>query len=226
MLDRLRQSPSDIFYGELVERWRQDIVDAPLRGGVSVVRDLDELEQVGFLRYDFYIARDRKNYLEADHSKRTFIQSVDRKSLNFYVAHEDRTVAISRLTKVIDAPLDLQMQLVCRAAGVCFDDPSVGIGSRMVIQETTAARIAYIRLMREMHALGLRGGITTAISYCRDHLVPLFLKFGYSRLTAVEDEVVGPLSIVRLDALDFDHFDRVRSPFAANRAIAASLGLV
>lgn len=200
-------SPPD----QLARRW--PIATLPPPGGsVSVARSRNELEDIGRLRYDLYIARDGKAYAHADHARRCFLDAVDDVSLNFQARRGGRLVAAVRLTRAEDAFRDLQLAQLVKAAGLRRLS-GVVLNSRFVVDPSPGSRRLIIPLLQQVYRAGLIAGARLCYLATRPQLASIFERFGF-RVTGAtfDDQVAGGMHVLRLDLLDAEHLVSSGSP--------------
>lgn len=169
-----------------------------------------ELEEVGQLRYERYIARDRKGYISADHELRQFLDPADQVSLVFYArGASGDAIASVRLTSARFADTDPQMARLLRAWGV--PDATV-VTSRLVASDGFEAKQAVPRLFNLVYEVGYRSSAVWCILATRPTLTRLFSKFGFKPTgQRYVDPVATEQEAMALRLHDLGHLQQVES---------------
>lgn len=199
------------------ERWPMVENIRPPHVGISIARTLAEIEAIGRLRYAFFIERDRKPYLHADHRARIFLEPIDRLSLNFQACAARRCAASLRLSWANDCKADIQLrQTIERSRLAEFELLNTLVASRFVIGDAANARLMIIHLFRHVYEIGLTSGARFCLMSTRPALAGLFERLGFfSEERPYADPVAGELQAFKLDLLDRRELRLVNSPFLA-----------
>jgi hypothetical protein len=180
---------------------------------VTVVTARADMSEIARLRYELYVARDRKPYKAADHAQRSFVDAIDATSLNFQAVDHSILLASVRLTSGRDALRDPQTAHVVEAFGMAPLD-AISVTSRFVVRPTLASRRFIVPLFQETFRCGLILGFEHNLLATRLELRGIFERFGF-RMTGrrFDDPVAGLLHIFHLDVHDRSHLAKVDSPF-------------
>lgn len=201
------------------DRWPEEIIDAVRFPGMGVARTVQHMMEIGRLRYELYIERDRKRYAHADHEARTFLEPVDRLSLNFLARIRGLSAITVRATWAGDAILDPHLEQLVAHIDLKPDDfDQTIVNSRLAAQPSTAAWSLITPLFQSMFIVAHRVGARFCVAATRSPLIPLFERFGFYQLEGRRpyfDETAGWMSVLLLDLRDRDRLARTRSPFLA-----------
>ncbi|MBI5129070.1 MAG: hypothetical protein HZA66_06485 [Rhodopseudomonas palustris] len=180
---------------------------------IGIARTRADLISVGRLRYERYVAREGKQYGCTDHVGKTFIEPLDRLSLNFFATVNGRVAGAVRLVRASDAPADRHLALLVEAARPA-DPATTVVNSRFAVRPEMAARALIVPMFQQVYRSGLLAGARQCLLATRTELIPLFGKFGFVPLgRTLNDPVAGHLEILALDAFDFAHLASVASPY-------------
>jgi len=184
---------------------------------VKVATSASDLLLIGKLRYEYFIARDGKPYTHADHTARSLIEPVDRRSLNFYVEIDNKLVAAVRLSRSEDAVLDEQLSAAIAHSSLDKERlHSTVLNSRLVVREETRARLCVPELFRMVYRAGRLAGAQHCVAAARPSVIPLFQRFGFVvQPGSYACNVAGTMRVAVLDSLDHGRLVETRSPFLA-----------
>lgn len=191
--------------------WPVEILRSQTRS-VSIAKTHSDIRAIARLRYELYIARDRKPYGSADHDRRLFIDAIDDVSLNFQANRDDVLLAAVRLTMARDALRDPQTALVIKAADTT-NLAKTSVTSRLAVRPIMSARRVIVPMFQEIYRCGLVIGIEHSLLATRLELRGIFERFGF-RMTgrSFDDPVAGTLHVLRLDLIDRAYLVQINSP--------------
>lgn len=137
-------------------------------------------QAVGRLRYEHFIARDKKASPFADHDAGLFLEPVDALSVNFFVPDGEVALAAVRLTSALDAVADDQLLQVVGHSGLCAADLSdTMVISRLVVRNEVRARLQLPSLFREVYRVGRATGARYCVMASRSSLIALYRRLGF-----------------------------------------------
>jgi predicted GNAT family N-acyltransferase len=184
----------------------------PVHPAVSIATSEDDLDDIGRLRYELYIARDGKAYRNVDHAHRIFREPVDTVSLNYPARMGDELLAAVRLVRADDALVDPHLRLLVEAYQPTCTESTV-VCSRFAVRPEHRARALIKPLFIEVYRIGLLSGAQHCIVGTRDDLTAIFERFGFRRTdTEVNDPVASHIHVLDLDSHDLNHMRSVKSP--------------
>ncbi|MBW6397412.1 hypothetical protein KPL78_06090 [Roseomonas sp. HJA6] len=197
--------------------WNAGALAASDADGVQVARSGAALTGIGRLRYAMFIAQAGKKYPSADTVAGTFIDPVDRYSLNLHVTRAGRCLVGCRLTRAEPALADPQLAALAAHAGLAASSlPAIAFNSRLVLASGFGARAWLVPIFRHLYRIGVLSGLAWSVAGTRPALFPLFERFGFRPTGEVyQDPVAGPLQPMMLDSRDRAHMVRVNSPLLA-----------
>jgi predicted GNAT family N-acyltransferase len=175
--------------------------DTESKNRVSIVTTLEELREIGELRYAMYVERDKKAYPFADSQSRCFLEPIDNRSLNLFAAVAGRCLAGLRLTK---ATLAMEDEYLSRLLAHSPIKPSeyekVVVASRLVVGTEIHARLQTAVLLQETYRLSLLNGAETGVISTRLALVPFFTRMGFVAYgNTYTEQIAGELAVLRFD---------------------------
>lgn len=184
---------------QLLRRWPR-VAFAPNRhSAIGCATTGHEVRRIGRLRYELFIERDGKSYAGADHESRTFLEDIDRTSLNFQVVLNSRHVAAVRLTRALDGASDPHLSRALEHAGLDECDlPRTVINSRLAVLPETQARLQIPLLFRHMYRIGVLSGASYCVAAARPAVGSLFERFGFRRRPISYIDPIGGLMEVHV----------------------------
>lgn len=193
-----------------VESWSRRV--ASMGEHVSLATSSVELEQIGLLRYELYVAKGGKQYEWADHSCRSFLEPIDASSMNFQVRRDETLLGAVRGSRAVDALSDDHLLQLIEAARPTSLDAAV-ITSRLAFRPGRTARSMINELFAVVYQTGRLMGGQQCLASAKEDLVPLFERFGFKDTNRrFKDTVVGDLCVLVHDMEDIEHMQRIQSP--------------
>jgi predicted GNAT family N-acyltransferase len=182
-------------------------------GNVRIARTDEERRAIYRLRFDVYVAEQRKAYPGVDPDRRELVDDVDRLCTHYFVdgPRDIRAACRSylgpptpRLEEAFSAP-DLSTAVMQPLHYV----------SRFCVAPAARRTLVPWRLAKAAYCHGRACGVTLTFLHCAPHLAPLYERLGYERYRdPFDDPVVGLQIPLRLYAADEDWLRRRQSPFA------------
>ena len=199
------------------DRWLEGIIDTGRYPAMGIAQTDSELEEIGRLRYDLFIDRDGKRYAHADHETKTFLEPIEKISLNFVARAQNRCAVAVRATWANDTIVDPHLEQVVAYADL---DPETLhqtiVNSRLAARPSTIARSLITPLFQCMFTVALQANARFCMAATRSGLIPLFERFGFYQLNHRRpyfDEVAGWMSVLVLDLHDRERLLRTDSPY-------------
>jgi len=167
------------------------------------------------LRYSVYIEEQKKQYPEADHTKRWLTDRLDVSSaivLGKNSAGPCGTVRATFLdSEVVKQTYGTQLEL-SRFARV--EPNAIGICSRLAVLRSHRATPLSGVIFSELYRYGLERGTQLCFVACASGLRSFFVQYGFREyLPPFSDPVVGALHRMVLALHDLVHLERTNSPY-------------
>lgn len=163
-----------------LSNWREAAVRGAQIRRTRLASNEQETHAVGRLRYEYFIARDKKTSRFANHHARRYLEPVDALSLNFFVPHGDGLLAAVRLTRALDAVTDNALLQVVNHCGLSALDLSVTmIISRLVVRNETRAHLSLPGMFRDACRVGRATGARYCIMASKPTLIALYRRVGF-----------------------------------------------
>ncbi len=90
---------------------------------------------------------------------------------------------------------------------------STAIITKLMVSPEYRHTTLSVRISCELYRHAVPMGVHHPVIDCNDHLVPLFERIGFKRWTAPFDHPeYGNVNVLKLDCLDLEHLEAVRSP--------------
>ncbi len=189
-----------------------------------------ELDAVYRFRYEVYVEEMGRRQHYADHEQRRIVDPLDDNCDQLYAAWQDGEVVGTVRSNFLRSN-DIGEYYDYYRVGDLPDIESTGISitTRLMIHPRYRGGTLGMRLACRTYQDALPAGITTDFIDCNAHLVPYFTGLGYVRhRTDLVHPEYGPVTVMRLNLHDIDHFEAIRSPFRkylrsylqTNRAVA------
>lgn len=168
------------------------------------------------LRYDVYIAEQRKNYSEADHEKKFLTDDLDEDGDVIVVQTRDGCTVGTVRANWFDSEVTFERyaHLFDIEKFQSIDRRLVAVCSRLAA--STEHRHAYVRelLFETIYRHGMDRGTVLCFATCAPILRRMFRKYGFREFAVpILDPVVGPLHRMLLVIDDLTHLEHVGSPF-------------
>lgn len=193
------------------ERWPASALPAP-GALISVAQGRDEIEAIGRLRYELYVARDGKAYAHADHARRSFLDAVDNVSLNFQAKRDDHLLSAVRLTWADDAADDPQLARLVRSSGLRRLS-GVVVNSRFIVKPSPGGHRLVVPMLQQVYRAGLIAGARYCYLATRPQLASFFERCGFKPVDATfADPIAGPMRLLCLELHNVEHLELTRSP--------------
>ena len=181
---------------------------------IREVSSNEELESIFGFRYRIYVDEMGRPQKDADHERRRIRDKLDDTAINLAAWNDGEIVGVARVNFARDGHLGMYEEFY-EMSKVAGDHPNrTSIVTRMMLSPEFRQKGLAVQMFCSCFGIGLRHGIRWNFVDCNSHLVPLFLRFGYSEHlpTAIHPEY-GCVHRLRLDLHDVEHLHRVGSPF-------------
>jgi predicted GNAT family N-acyltransferase len=181
------------------------------------------------LRYEVYIAEQRKGYVEVDHDERLFCDELDDQCDLIVVEKANSTVGTGRTSWFDTKPtLNRYAQVFELEKFLLLVEPEkICVCSRLAVLPTERDSQIRSRLFEFIYQNALKRDTRFCFLTCAPLLVRMFRKYGFREYgPPVMDPVVGVLHRELLVLDDLVQLQRVRSPFwevAKNNGLTHSL---
>ncbi len=182
---------------------------------VGLVTSESEREAVFRLRYEVYVEELGRDREYADHARRQLRDKLDHDGARIYAAFAGgRALATVRANYLRDGEVgeyeeDYALrELTARERWAC------SITTRLMVAPAYRRSAVTSALCRAIYRDGMAVGIESNYVDCDPRHVPFFEALGFRVVRpSFEHERYGEGVVLRLDVLDCEHLERVRSPF-------------
>ena len=174
----------------------------------------EELQAIFGFRYRIYVDEMGRPQKDADHDRRRIRDALDDTAINLAAWNDERIVGVARVNFARNGHLGMYEDFY-EMNGVAADHPSrTSIVTRLMLAPEFRHSGLAVQMFCACFGIGMRHGIRWNFVDCNRPLVPLFLRFGYSEhLPMATHPEYGLVHRLRLDLLDVENLQRVKSPF-------------
>lgn len=163
--------------------------------------------------YDTYVTEMGRDKDVADHDKKELADP--RESIGEVIAATQggRIVGTLICTPSWTGALgDYETLYDMAGLGACHPGATGVITKLMVAPEYRNSRLS-LRISRELYRHAVPYGVHHALIDCNDHLVPFFMKLGFKPWgPPVVHPSYGRVHVMKLDCLDLEYIEEIRSP--------------
>ncbi len=183
------------------QKWPQEAFIAADHAGISVARTQFDLTQIGRLRYEVSMEREKNQHLDVDSDDRVFLESIDPLSLNLMACLNNRCLAAIRMTWAADAYRDPILSRILEHSRLKASDISNTIlNSQFVIYESSIARSMAMHLQAHVNKIGKKIGARFCLMAASPSARGLFERLGLvCEEEALFDPAAGEMHIYKLD---------------------------
>jgi predicted GNAT family N-acyltransferase len=182
---------------------------------VSGIATTDQQYQMAFrLRYQVYIAEQKKCYVDANHAEMKLTDGLDNSASILMVTSGSEVRGTVR-ANWFDCPEVRATYAVSNHLVAFSDIPAnqIAICSRLAVDPQHRGGAVSASLFAELYKLGLRKQTKLCFQNCRAPLIGFFTRCGFRQyLPPVSDPVAGSLHPMVLALHDLVHFARAGSP--------------
>jgi predicted GNAT family N-acyltransferase len=153
------------------------------------------------LRYDVYVTEMRRPQPYADHERRLVSDPLDKHGIVLSLHHDDEVVGTVRLNS-LDGDVGPYRDLYALGHLVGTEASSHVIVTALMFAPDHRGTAALVKVFQACFAAAWERGVTTAWVDCNDHLVPMFLRFGFVRERRFLHPLYGEVQLLRLNLRD------------------------
>jgi predicted GNAT family N-acyltransferase len=168
---------------------------------VSRVTSPSAQQAVYRLRYDVYVTEMRRPQPYADHERRLVSDPLDEHGLVLGLHHGDAIVGTVRLNS-LDRDVGDYRDLYGLDALPRSETAAHVIVTSLMFDPDHRGTPALVKVFQACFAAAWERGVTTAWVDCNDHLVPMFLRFGFVPERRFLHPLYGEVQLLRLNLRD------------------------
>ena len=166
-------------------------------------------------RYAVYVEELQRKQSYACHDTKTIEDPLDRTAHHGIVTKDGEIVACVRLNMVREGGVQPYFDFYELYRLSPSEQKTASICTRNMVAAPYRNTGISIRMLKMIYSHGIENGATTCFMDVNAPLINLFQKFGYRSLFEKTHPDYGLVTVMRLDALDLDYFESIRSPFTS-----------
>lgn len=165
------------------------------------------------LRYQIYNIEMARNVDTANHENNLLIDSLDQ-SGHLFACYQDSTLIGTALgNTAADDNLGMYNELYQLSSLNDDERKKTYIVTKLMFEKEARKKLGVSQLLSYMYLYYLEHGFKSCIIDCNEHLVAFFKKLGFQQIGTSEHPDFGKVALMKLDVVDFDWLEAVKSPF-------------
>lgn len=182
---------------------------------IRLAQDAAELEALFAFRYRIYVEELARPQKYADHAAKMIRDPLDGTAYNFIAWTGNEIVGCIRINLARDGAIDYYRDLLRMDDAAVDWRANTSLSTRFMIAPDWRGTTLAIRLASTAYEFGLVNGIEWNFIDCYDNLATFFRRLGWIQTHAANHEEYGAVNAMRLDLLDGEHLEQIKSPFCS-----------
>jgi len=183
---------------------------------IRIAKTEQEREAIFRFRYKIYSEELQKNHLPVDHHKKMLFDQADYHTVLYYALQDEELIATVRSQRGTEGPFSPeQFEYFQIGSFVPFLDCSrLAIVDRLIVAPAFRKTPLAHEMMKATYLGGLEVGTKICFVTCEDHLMPMYLRYGFVHY---QDPVILKNGQIRhrllLFLCDRQRLEKIGSPF-------------
>ncbi|KYC40178.1 hypothetical protein WA1_26935 [Scytonema hofmannii PCC 7110] len=181
---------------------------------IRLVKTEEEKEAVYRFRYQIYIEEMRFKQFYADRDRQTIREPLDEFGYIFIALQENKVVGTVRVNYANLSDLGYYLGLFDMESVGHFHPQRTSITTKLIVSSEFRSTTLAVRLVLAAYQQAIKDRIKYDFIECKPNLVNFFLRIGYKlHKEQINHPDRGKCISMILNLEDFEHFERIGSPF-------------